>query len=94
MRPPPPLSPLSLPVSSASILAEDGALTPRASHACYLVELPAPPGAARGPRIIFDPVFAKRCSPSKLLGPARYTGASASPPLPPKRGRLERASVC
>ncbi|ETW81378.1 hypothetical protein HETIRDRAFT_474791 [Heterobasidion irregulare TC 32-1] len=42
-------------------------------HACYLVELPAPPGAARGPRIIFDPVFSKRCSPSKLLGPARYT---------------------
>lgn len=44
------------------------------SHACYLVELPTPPGAARGVRIIFDPVFSNRCSPSRALGPARYTG--------------------
>jgi len=44
------------------------------SHACYLVELPTPPGAARGVRIIFDPVFSKRCSPSSFLGPARFTG--------------------
>lgn len=46
------------------------------SHACYLVELPAPPGAARGVRIIFDPVFSNRCSPFRWLGPARYTGMS------------------
>ncbi|KAF8478054.1 N-acyl-phosphatidylethanolamine-hydrolyzing phospholipase D [Russula ochroleuca] len=42
-------------------------------HACYLVELPTPPGAARGVRIIFDPVFLHRCSPFQWLGPARYT---------------------
>ena len=44
------------------------------SHACYFVELPTPPGAARGVRIIFDPVFSKRCSPSSFLGPARFSG--------------------
>lgn len=43
------------------------------SHACFLVELPAPRGAVRGPRILFDPVFSHRCSPSQLVGPARYT---------------------
>ncbi|KAH9969505.1 N-acyl-phosphatidylethanolamine-hydrolyzing phospholipase D [Russula dissimulans] len=42
-------------------------------HACYLVELPTPPGAARGVRIIFDPVFSNRCSPFQWFGPARYT---------------------
>ncbi|KAH9042216.1 hypothetical protein EDB85DRAFT_1238467 [Lactarius pseudohatsudake] len=42
-------------------------------HACYLVELPTPPGATRGVRVIFDPVFANRCSPFQWLGPARYT---------------------
>jgi len=44
-------------------------------HACYFVELPTPPGAARGVRIIFDPVFSHRCSPSKWFGPARFTDA-------------------
>ncbi|KAI0300367.1 N-acyl-phosphatidylethanolamine-hydrolyzing phospholipase D [Russula brevipes] len=43
------------------------------SHACYFVELPTPPGAERGVRIIFDPVFSNRCSPSQWLGPARFT---------------------
>ncbi|KAI9458808.1 N-acyl-phosphatidylethanolamine-hydrolyzing phospholipase D [Russula earlei] len=42
-------------------------------HACYLVELPTPPGATRGARIIFDPVFSNRCSPFRWMGPARYT---------------------
>ncbi|KAH9971903.1 N-acyl-phosphatidylethanolamine-hydrolyzing phospholipase D [Lactifluus volemus] len=42
-------------------------------HACYMVELPTPPGASRGVRIIFDPVFSNRCSPSQWLGPARFT---------------------
>jgi len=42
-------------------------------HACYLVEFPTPPGATRGVRIIFDPVFSNRCSPFQWLGPARYT---------------------
>ena len=48
------------------------------SHACYLVELPTPPGAARGVRVIFDPVFSNRCSPFQWLGPARYTGRDLS----------------
>jgi len=48
------------------------------SHACYLVELPTPPGAARGVRIIFDPVFSKRCSPFQSLGPARFIGMSVA----------------
>ena len=49
------------------------------SHACYYVELPTPPGAARGVRIIFDPVFSKRCSPSSWVGPARFTGEALAP---------------
>lgn len=58
-------------------------------HACFLVELPAPKDSktsediqapARGPRILFDPVFSHRCSPSQLIGPARYT----PPPMPLK----------
>jgi N-acyl-phosphatidylethanolamine-hydrolysing phospholipase D len=44
-------------------------------HACFLVELPAPHGAVRGPRILFDPVFSHRCSPTQHIGPARYTKA-------------------
>jgi hypothetical protein len=47
------------------------------SHACYFVELPTPPGAARGVRIIFDPVFSNRCSPSDWVGPARFTGTTS-----------------
>jgi N-acyl-phosphatidylethanolamine-hydrolysing phospholipase D len=44
-------------------------------HACFLVELPTPsiPGATRGARILFDPVFSHRCSPSQWFGPSRYT---------------------
>ncbi|KAH9935109.1 N-acyl-phosphatidylethanolamine-hydrolyzing phospholipase D [Epithele typhae] len=37
----------------------------------WLVELPAPEGAARGPRILFDPVLSNRASPSQWAGPAR-----------------------
>jgi L-ascorbate metabolism protein UlaG (beta-lactamase superfamily) len=36
-------------------------------HACYLVEFPG------GLRVLFDPVFTKRCSPFSWLGPSRYT---------------------
>ncbi|KAH0545175.1 hypothetical protein FGG08_000787 [Glutinoglossum americanum] len=36
-------------------------------HACYLVEFPS------GLRVLFDPVFTKRCSPFSWLGPSRYT---------------------
>ncbi|KAG9037754.1 hypothetical protein FRB95_004040 [Tulasnella sp. JGI-2019a] len=42
-------------------------------HACFLLELPAPDGAERGARILFDPVFSHRCSPFSFAGPARYT---------------------
>ncbi|KAI0765699.1 N-acyl-phosphatidylethanolamine-hydrolyzing phospholipase D [Trametes elegans] len=40
-------------------------------HACYLVEFPTPEGAARGARVLFDPVLSHRCSPSQWVGPAR-----------------------
>ncbi|KAH9851093.1 N-acyl-phosphatidylethanolamine-hydrolyzing phospholipase D [Lenzites betulinus] len=40
-------------------------------HACYLVELPTPAGAARGPRILFDPVLSHRCAPTQWVGPKR-----------------------
>ncbi|OBZ69735.1 N-acyl-phosphatidylethanolamine-hydrolyzing phospholipase D [Grifola frondosa] len=42
-------------------------------HACYVVELPTPDGATRGPRVIFDPVLSHRCSPSQWIGPQRLT---------------------
>ncbi|KIJ50218.1 hypothetical protein M422DRAFT_245462 [Sphaerobolus stellatus SS14] len=42
-------------------------------HACLLVELLTPPGIARGPRILFDPVFSHRCGPTSCLGPSRIT---------------------
>lgn len=44
-------------------------------HACFLVELPVRlDGVERGARILFDPVFSARCSPSQLAGPKRITG--------------------
>ena len=43
-------------------------------HACFLLELAAPTGSERGPRILFDPVFVHRCSPFQFMGPGRYTG--------------------
>ncbi|CAG8973495.1 hypothetical protein HYALB_00002820 [Hymenoscyphus albidus] len=36
-------------------------------HACYYVEFPG------GLRVLFDPVFEERCSPSSHIGPKRYT---------------------
>ncbi|SCZ91023.1 BZ3500_MvSof-1268-A1-R1_Chr1-3g02486 [Microbotryum saponariae] len=43
-------------------------------HACYVVEFPSTvQGAHRGPRVLFDPIFSHRCSPSQYLGPARVT---------------------
>ncbi|GJJ14105.1 hypothetical protein Clacol_008362 [Clathrus columnatus] len=41
-------------------------------HASFLVELPTPVGASRGPRILLDPVFSHRCSPLSWIGPARF----------------------
>lgn len=48
-------------------------------HACFLVELPTASTHSRGARILFDPVFSSRCSPSQLMGPKRFTGAFAFP---------------
>ncbi|KAF8152553.1 N-acyl-phosphatidylethanolamine-hydrolyzing phospholipase D [Crassisporium funariophilum] len=47
-------------------------------HACFLVEFPSRmerPSSeeVRGLRILFDPVFSERCSPSQLVGPKRFT---------------------
>ena len=42
-------------------------------HASFLVETPALNGADRGVRILFDPVFSERTSPSSYFGPKRYT---------------------
>ncbi|KAJ7090814.1 beta-lactamase superfamily domain-containing protein [Mycena belliarum] len=42
-------------------------------HACFLVELPSSTVGVRGARILFDPVFSDRCSPSQWAGPKRYT---------------------
>ncbi|KAJ7244944.1 Metallo-hydrolase/oxidoreductase [Mycena rebaudengoi] len=44
-------------------------------HACFLVELPATAAGLRGARILFDPVFSDRCSPSQWIGPKRFTPA-------------------
>ncbi|GAA5854609.1 hypothetical protein JCM9279_005709 [Rhodotorula babjevae] len=46
-------------------------------HACFLVEFPASErqgdGERRGFRVLFDPVWSHRCSPSQWVGPARVT---------------------
>ncbi|KAJ7689597.1 beta-lactamase superfamily domain-containing protein [Mycena rosella] len=42
-------------------------------HACFLVELPSATAGVRGARILFDPVFSDRCSPSHFMGPKRFT---------------------
>ncbi|GAA5835904.1 hypothetical protein JCM3766R1_005092, partial [Sporobolomyces carnicolor] len=68
----------------------DSALTPRdvdewsrdlkvtwLGHACFLVEFPKRRDEQRGLRVLFDPVWSHRCSPSQLIGPARV----AKPPI-------------
>ncbi|KAG6897255.1 hypothetical protein C0992_003039 [Termitomyces sp. T32_za158] len=43
-------------------------------HACFLVEMPSRSELGyRGARILFDPVFSNRCSPSQWIGPKRFT---------------------
>ncbi|KAF9466653.1 N-acyl-phosphatidylethanolamine-hydrolyzing phospholipase D [Collybia nuda] len=43
-------------------------------HACFLVELPSRwDSVGRGARVLFDPVFSDRCSPSQWIGPKRFT---------------------
>ena len=43
-------------------------------HACFLLEL------EKGGKILFDPVFSDRCSPSQHLGPKRFTGEFGTHP--------------
>ncbi|BGP12912.1 Protein-lysine N-methyltransferase efm4 [Rhodosporidiobolus nylandii] len=40
-------------------------------HACFLVEFPSAKEGERGLRVLFDPVWSHRCSPSQWIGPAR-----------------------
>ncbi|GAA5989432.1 hypothetical protein JCM11641_007902 [Rhodosporidiobolus odoratus] len=47
-------------------------------HACFLVEFPAAEGQERGLRVLLDPVWSHRCSPSQWIGPARIQ----PPPIP------------
>lgn len=42
-------------------------------HASVFAEFPVSPGADRGARVLFDPVFSERTSPSSYFGPKRYT---------------------
>ncbi|KAK5134901.1 hypothetical protein LTR08_005991 [Meristemomyces frigidus] len=47
-------------------------------HASFLMETPAAPSAERGVRILCDPVFSERTSPSQLVGPKRYSPTPCS----------------
>lgn len=49
---------------------------PWLGHACFFVEFPPSVGNRRV-RILFDPVFSDRCSPSQWVGPKRYTRMSS-----------------
>ncbi|KAK0434193.1 hypothetical protein EV421DRAFT_1909503 [Armillaria borealis] len=42
-------------------------------HAFSLVDLPFVASLWRGSRVVFEPVFSDRCSPSQFLGPKKYT---------------------
>jgi N-acyl-phosphatidylethanolamine-hydrolysing phospholipase D len=42
-------------------------------HACFLLELPSTTPGRRGIRLLLDPVFSDRCSPSAWVGPKRFT---------------------
>lgn len=69
----PDTTPPTVPVQQPTLLeSRIGSKSMRATwlgHACYYVEFP------NGLRVLFDPVFEDRCSPSTWLGPKRYTGA-------------------
>ncbi|KAH8797330.1 N-acyl-phosphatidylethanolamine-hydrolyzing phospholipase D [Flagelloscypha sp. PMI_526] len=43
-------------------------------HACLYVQMPGSQ-SSRGAKILFDPVFSDRCSPSQHVGPKRFTPA-------------------
>ncbi|SJL16585.1 uncharacterized protein ARMOST_20111 [Armillaria ostoyae] len=50
------------------------------AHTCLLVDLPLVALLGRGTRVLFDPVFCDRCSPSQFLGPKRYRNPSRKIP--------------
>jgi len=56
-------------------------------HASVLVEFPTAAGAERGLRVLFDPVFSERTSPSTWFGPKRYS------PTPCKLDELPQVDV-
>lgn len=51
----------------------DGLKATWIGHATFLVETPRTGSAARGIRVLFDPVFSERTSPVSFAGPKRYT---------------------
>jgi hypothetical protein len=58
------------------------------SHASFLLELPAPPAAKRGPRVLFDPVFSEHCADraaaiASFWKTRRRTGLVGLLPQPP-----------
>ncbi|KAL1945371.1 hypothetical protein VTO73DRAFT_2222 [Trametes versicolor] len=69
-KPPPDLSTL-IPSQTPDWAPGNASSGIKATHACFLIELPTPAGAARGPRILFDPVLSHRCSPVQWAGPGR-----------------------
>ncbi|MCJ1360977.1 hypothetical protein MMC16_000072 [Acarospora aff. strigata] len=66
----PDTTPPTVPVRKPTFLPSRSTPALRATwlgHACYFVEFPG------GFRVLFDPVFSRRCSPFSWLGPKRYT---------------------
>ncbi|KAG5641614.1 hypothetical protein DXG03_004637 [Asterophora parasitica] len=53
--------------------ANDKIISTWLGHACFLIEPSRSDSGARGTRILFDPVFSDRCSPSQWIGPTRFT---------------------
>ncbi|GLB43038.1 putative beta-lactamase superfamily domain containing protein [Lyophyllum shimeji] len=62
-------------VHAGGVHAKDKIKSTWLGHACFLVEMPSRSSNTgdRGARILFDPVFSDRCSPSQWVGPKRYT---------------------
>jgi len=73
------------PLTSGSRSAHEKIKATWLGHACFFVEFPSrtivdvksSEGHLRGIRILFDPVFSDRCSPTQYMGPKRYTRRSS-----------------
>jgi N-acyl-phosphatidylethanolamine-hydrolysing phospholipase D len=54
------------------------------AHASVLIEFPKTAAAERGVRVLCDPIWSTRCSPSSLVGPKRFTDSPINDdqPLP------------